>query len=373
MSDDPNSTETRPAASGSGSKKLLILLVIAALTVAAVLAVKTMQRRQTMDEVAVGSGETRKDSGALDLPLFAPKPDPAAESAEPEAPAGEQPAANGGSASVTMSASPAEPHSDRVLTPDFVRDLARLLAANYHPAHTLDNPSNRGITRLTFKKLNMRYGTELTGMKVDSQDAPAGRNQALSHLFSPIVLRLAFDIFSQPLVDELLVQAAQQKRSFKDGSSYVQRPLTDGQIREMLSIYAALVADAGRAFQAFASRPDLTTALNRYSDASSRVNAAYARYADREAVGAPQEELDAISLEIKNAIQAREKMRAGLLTGIRTGTGSMLAESDVMDIASWIHRRLAADPDAMNAVGAIASLSTELSQRLTETRYPPKG
>ncbi|MBU1002288.1 MAG: hypothetical protein KKE73_07165 [Proteobacteria bacterium] len=372
MSDKHGAQETSPSkAVGSGPRKAAILLVIAALAVVTVLGVKFMEKQQALDEVIVGSGEAAH-KGVLDLPLFAPKPDP---TAPDQGAAGDttQPPEGPAASSVTMSAAPAEPRTDRVLTNAFVRDLASTLATHYQPAGTRANLGNRGVVSLTFKKLNMRYGTELTGMNVDDQDATAGRKQALSHLFSPIVLRLVFDIFSQPLIDELMVQGSAQQREFKNGNSYVGRPLSDAQIREMLKLYASLVSDTGKAFEAFASRPDLTTALNRYFEASARVNAAYGKYSDRAAVDAPQQELDEISLEIKNAIQAREQARSGLLTGIRLGPGSTLAESDVIDIASWIHRRLATDADAMNAVGAIASLSKEFSVRLGEATYPPKG
>lgn len=370
MSDKHSAQESGPAkATATGSSKIAILLVMAALAVAAVLAFKFIQKQQALDEVTVGSGEASPGKGMLELPMFAPKPDPAASGQEGAATTQTAPSPS----SVTMSAAPAEPRTDRVLSDDFIRDLAGVLAAHYQPAGTRTNLGNRGVVTLTFKKLNMRYGTELTGLKVDSQDVVTARKQALEHLFSPIVLRLVFDIFSQPLIDELMVQGAAQQREFKSGNTYVTRPITSAQVREMLKLYTALVADTGKTFEAFASRPDLTTALNRYFEASARVNAAYGKYSDREAVEAPQDELDDISLEIKNAIQAREQARAGLLTGIRLGPGSTLAESDVIDIAAWVHRRLASDADAMNAVGAIASLTKEFAARLGETTYSPKG
>jgi len=374
MSDERIPSDFTPVKTAGGSRKVLILLVIAALALAGVLAVKTFQKRQALEETVVGSGQTQtKDKGGLQLPLFAPQPDPAAPGAEaPTAPQASDDAAPQ-APSVTMQAAPAEPRTDRVLTRAFVRDLAALMTAGYLPAHSQGNEGNRGVIRLTFKKLNMRYGTELTGLNVNSDEPAKGRREALDHLMSPIVLRLAFDIFSQPLVDELTSQAAAQKRFFQTKKGLAERPLTDAHVREMLSLYAAYVGDVGKAFEAFASRPDLTTALNRYFEASARVNAAYAHYSDREAVGAPQDELDAISAEIKNAIQARESMRQGLLKGIKFGPGSMLAESDMIDIASWIHRRLKADPDAMNAIGAIASLSGEFSGMLAKTTYPTGG
>jgi len=370
------SEEQKQTAPKTGPGKGLVLLVVVALAVAAVLATKLYDRRQALEETIVTAPKTETPAGqTAGMPLFAPKAENGTDETAPLGVTGSNADADtsgdirGGTASVTMRA--AAPATDRVLTPDFVSDLAAFLARAYHPAGTRDNTGNRGLTTMTFKRLNMRYGVDLTGLDVDARDSATGRNQALSHLMSPIVLRLAFDILSDPFVHELADQGARQQRAFQNGGAYAKRPLRDAQVREMLKIHASLVADAGKIFRTFASRPDLLTAMRRYFQAAADVNAAYGKYADREAVGAPQKELDAISVEIKNTIQAREKMRVGLMQGATPRSGSLLSEGDVLDIAAWIYRRIKANPEAINAVGAIASLSKELADKLNAYAYPP--
>ncbi|WP_461208976.1 hypothetical protein [Desulfocurvus sp. DL9XJH121] len=378
MSQEPKTS------SKTGAGKGLALLVVVALVAAAVLAVKLYQRRQALEETTVTAPEAQAPAGQQSgLPLFAPKAPGQADAAaannatRPGTP-GAQGAAPGaaqeeahGAASVTMRAS--GPKSDRVLTPDFMRDLAAYLASAYHPAGTRDNTGNRGMTTMTFKRLNMRYGVNLSGLDVDHADTVAGRREALTHLMSPIVLRLAFDILADPFVEELAAQGAAQKREFRTKTGYEERPISDAQVREMLKLYAALVSDAGRTFRTFAGNPDLVAAMKRYFKEADRVNAAYAAYADREAVGAPRDELDAISKEIKEAIQDREKARDALLSMADRGPHTMLGQGDVADIAAWIYRRLANDTDAINAVGAIASLSGELAEKLASYTYPAAG
>lgn len=364
------SKEHRPAHAGSGSNKLLVVLVLAALAVAIFLGVKYFQRRQALEETAVAPPAAATQPGnaagqGADLPLFAPR---AGQDAAPAPEASQTADENEGAPSVTMRA--AAPATDRVLTTDFVHDLAAFLASAYQPAHSEDNAGNRGLTTMTFKRLNMRYGVDLTGLDVDRRNAAKGRREALEHLMSPIVLRLAFDIFSQPFADELAAEGARQTRSFKSGDGYAEHALSAGQVREMLRLYASLSADVGNTFQAFASRPDLVQAASRYFQAAGAVNAAYGKYADREAAGAPQAELDAISVEVRDAIQARERMRAALLKDAAPRPGSLLAEADVLDIAAWTYRRLSRDPEAINAVGAMASLSGELAQKLNAYVYP---
>lgn len=356
----------------SGPGKGLVILVIAAIAAVGTLGYKLYEKRQALDETVVEApaADTPAEQKS-DLPLFAPRPEESTDqAAQPDSTAladvgEEMPAPTG---SVTMRA--ADPASDRVLTRAFVRDLAAFLARAYHPAGTRDNLSNRGVTTMTFKRLNMRYGVDLTGLDVDAKDSAIGRDQALSHLMSPIVLRLAFDILADPFVEELAAQAANQSREFTNGSGYAARTLRDGHVREMLKLHAALVNDAGKIFRTYASRPNLVSAMRRYFQAVEAVNAAYGKYADREAVSAPQAELDAISVEIQNAIKTRDTMRANLMKGAAPGSGSMLTDGDALDIAAWIYRRLKHDPESINAIGALASLSTELSQKLNDYVYP---
>ncbi|GAB6177471.1 hypothetical protein JCM16814_23620 [Desulfobaculum senezii] len=280
---------------------------------------------------------------------------------QPAAPAQETNASQ-----VRGNATPSEQRTDAVVTPDFIRDLARLCATNYHPPRTRHNPSGSGLTTLTFKKLNMHYGIELTGLRTGSRDVLEGRTAVLRHLMSPIVLRTVYALFGDAFVAALAEEGMHQTREFKaPEGGYAFRALTAKEAENMLDVYAAMVREVGSTFRAFAKRRDLVDVMERYSRAARRVTDAYGAYADLEAQDAPAKQLDRISAEIKKALVERDSMRATILSmASPKKTRKLLSEGDVMDIATWISRRLTTDKEYINAIGAIASLSEELAMDL---------
>jgi hypothetical protein len=268
-----------------------------------------------------------------------------------EATAQPQPAAPAQEANASQirgNATPSEQRTDAVVTPDFIRDLARLCATNYHPPRTRHNPSGSGLTTLTFKKLNMHYGIELTGLRTGSRDVLEGRTAVLRHLMSPIVLRTVYALFGDAFVAALAEEGMHQTREFKaPEGGYAFRALTAKEAENMLDVYAAMVREVGSTFRA------------------RRVTDAYGAYADLEAQDAPAKQLDRISAEIKKALVERDSMRATILSmASPKKTRKLLSEGDVMDIATWISRRLTTDKEYINAIGAIASLSEELAMDL---------
>lgn len=356
MSDEQAPREEQQPAKSGGMRPLLLLLVVAA-AVAAFYFYRTSQAPEAPG-TAPGTEQAEAERRAPELPIFAPK------ASEREAQAGDDAARAEAEAETpaqpTVTRRAAAPQTDRILTPAFVTDLAAYLAAGFHPAGTTDNPGAKPMTTVTFKKLNMRYGVDLHGLDVAGMDPAMGRKQALDHLMSPIVLRLAYGLYGDKLVATLAAAGRAQTRHFAGGD----KPLTTAQVGRMLKLYSALVGDVGRTFEIFASRRELVDLMGRYFAAVRTVNEAYADYADREAAGAEDKELDAISVGIKKAITAREALRRELLRGAMPREGSLLAEGDVLDIAAWVSRRLSADHEAINAVGALANLCRELSAAL---------
>ncbi|WP_028588388.1 hypothetical protein [Desulfocurvus vexinensis] len=357
-------TPPKSAPGGGAGKALAVLLVLAAAAVAGYFYMKNNGM-----EIQLPAKEQLEEHSARpepSLPPSAPAPLPAQpEAAAPVPPdPGPEP-----TPSVTMQA--AAPRTDKVLTLDFIEDLAAYLAAAYQPGGSSENLGSSGLTTATFRKVNMRYGVELHGLDVDHANPQAGRRQALDHLMSPIVLRLAYDLLAEDLLRAMARAGAGQTRQFATSGGFAERPLTPAQVREMFDLYAARTRDIGRTFQTYASRPELVQLMDRYFQVARRVNAAYARYADREATGAPEQELDAISLEIKAGITEREALRRELLRGSIPASGLSISEGEVLDIAAWVSRRLAADPEAINAVGALASLSQELAEAMQ--RFEPSS
>lgn len=372
MSDTDAPQDPKPK-SGGAKPAVWIMLLVAAAAVAFYL--YRDQNTEPPADIASGGGELEEVAPRPpDLPIFAPEPDdesplgePAPKDGDMAATTPKEPATAAPEASPEVTMSAQAPNTDKVLTLSFIEDLAQYLAAGYQPAGTVHNTGSSGTTTVTFKKLNMRYGVDLTGLDVDRNNPVMGRRQALDHLMSPIVLRLAYNLFARDFAQALAGAGEGQTRQFAVSSGFNARKVKPGHVQEMLDIYATQLRDMGRTFEVFASRPELVDLMGRYFAAKQRVNEAYSHYADREAQDAPDAELDRISLNIKQAITEREALKRELLRGTRASEGSSLSEGDRLDIAAWTYRRLSADPEAINAIGALASLSQELADELRRT------
>ncbi len=255
------------------------------------------------------------------------------------------------------------PDGHDVVQADFVTDLARYAASHYHPAATRDNDAKRALSTLTFKSLNMRYGTELTGLKHEGQDLEAAREEIFTALMHPIILRVVFDLYADEFTAALAREAHALKRDFATASGYQSRPLSDAQAAELLRMTAGQARDMGAVFESFARRPELADGVVRYFRAANEVNAAYAAYADAEASGAAASALDAAAETIKQSIKERERLKEAVLAGLRT-KGNGLSDGHILDIATWIARRLQGHDGRIHSIGAIASLSRELADKL---------
>ncbi|MEW5773336.1 MAG: hypothetical protein AB1916_07400 [Thermodesulfobacteriota bacterium] len=336
------------------SQKVVLAVLAAAVAMAA--AVAFLLLRGPGEVAAPGTPAPAERTYQSDLP--APAPLDNATAAAPD--------------NATASAEPAGPPplvEDAVVKLGFVTDLAQTLAEAYHPAGTRHNPSAKPLIATSFRKLNMRYGTEFTGLAHENPDPDKTRPALFDYLMNPIVLRALADLYAEPFIQALAEAGRSSEREFgSEAKGYETRPLGPDQVAEVLRLYARQARDLGACFRVFAERRDLTTAVARLVEASQRVNTAYAAYKEMEADRAPRQAMDAQGEEIKRSIAERERLRQGLLAGVAPQGGAAksftLTEGDVLDVAGWVYRRLRANPDRINAVGALAQLLPELAAGL---------
>jgi len=306
-------------------------------------------------------------------PAPAPAPAPAEQAfqsqlpppASPDNATQAAPAAN----ATAAAPAPAPATEDAVVKLGFVNDLAATLAEAYHPARTRQNPGASPLVATSFRKLNMRYGTEFTGLAHASPDPDQTRPVLFDYLMNPVVLRAVFNLYAEPFTQALAEAGRSAEREFgSEAKGFETRPLSPDQVADMLRLYARQARDLAACFRVFAERRDLTTAMARLVDAAQRVNTAYATYKEMEADKAPRQAMDAQGEEIKRSIAERERLRQGLLSGVMPqGSAAKrfsLTESDVLDVAGWVYRRLHAKPDRINAIGALAQLLPELAARM---------
>jgi hypothetical protein len=288
---------------------------------------------------------------------------------EPPRPATPENATN----AAAVNATEPEPDTDEyepgdLVTPQFVLDLAQYAASNYHPAGTRHNAEDAGMTTLSFKKLNMRYGIGMTGLDVGARDVDRARNKVFGLILNPIVLRTIYTLYKDEFVDALIREGFSQTRLFRTSSGdLAEREMKPSHVREMLAIYADMARDVGLVFRSFAANPGLVDVMADYFEAKGRVHAAYGEFAALEARGKTGEAMTRVSEEIRTAILAREAYKSEILKKSTPSEESFgLSNGEVMDIASWIYRRVSEDSERMSSIGALASLFMEFSNVLEQ-------
>ncbi len=344
------------------NQKMVLAVLVAALAVVGLVAYSLLRGPGQPPAPA----ETPAPAGSTYQGTLPPAP-PLAENATP--------AEGNGTAAAPAPAAP--PTEDGVVKLGFVNDLAQNLAEAYHPGGTRQNPGSQPLITTSFRKLNLYYGTEFTGLAHEGQDPEQVRPVLFSYLMNPVVLRTVATLYTEPFILALAEAGRSSEREFgSEAKGFETRTLSPAQIAEMLRLYARQARDLGACFRVFAERRDLTTAVARLVEAAQRVNTAYTAYKEMEADKAPRQAMDAQGEEIKRSIAERERLRQGLLAGVMPQGGAAknfsLTEGDVLDVAGWVYRRLHAAPDRINAVGALAQLLPELAARLEAAAdHPP--
>lgn len=262
---------------------------------------------------------------------------------------------------------PPVPEEDSIVRPAFMVDLAVFAADHFQPAGTRDNPGKKALSTLSFRTLNMRYGVDLTGLETQNEDVFKAREEIFDYVLKPVVMRLVYIIYAGKFVDTLTQIGGNQTRAYITGpNTYEERSLSSADTADMLNIYAADIRGAAACLDAFARRKELSAAYSRYVAAVARVNNAYMRYMDAEAAGGRVERL---ADEIRDAVQDRENLKNKLITSLRGNSSSIksLDDADVLDIAGWAHRRLAADPGRRDGLITAAELLANLAERMENT------
>lgn len=259
---------------------------------------------------------------------------------------------------------------DIPVTKDFITDLALYAATAYHPARTRTNPTDQPIINLGFKQLNMRYGVHLTGLDHMAEDKIEARKKLLDVMMSPTILNIAHTMYAQAFIRELLKQAKLQTRDFRQGNTVTTRTLNTAQVHEMVHLYATKIHDSGACFSAVASHPTLLKTMNQYFHAVQQADEAFIAYHEAEAAGAGTQELETLAKEIKKTILAKEYLQANILIWGNPKTSS-LSQGEVLEIASWVYRRIQERPDNIAAIKSIAHLADKLAGSLFDAIQEP--
>ncbi len=252
-------------------------------------------------------------------------------------------------------------NEDPVVRLAFVDDLAAFLAANYWPKGTHPSARRAGISTVSVKWANLRYGGELQGMR--RGDDPVGARAAvLRYVLTPSMLEGLYSLYSDRFT-AMLSAAADARRVGPEGK---ERPLTGAEKKEMFQIYAGQARGLAAALSAYAADPSIggrVEALNAAETAVFEANRAYmesaATYEEAQIEKRPGQDkfrarMDQDAGTYQRSIQAREKNREALVRAMQqSGAAKNVGEDTLVYVASWAHRRGVGNPEILRAAARV--------------------
>lgn len=278
---------------------------------------------------------------------------------------------------------------DAVVKPAFHQDLARQMVAAYHPENTHPQATGRGVSLLSLKALNLRYGTEFIGLEHQSPELPAARAEVFGHVLAPVAMRAIYALYVDAFSEALFQEAMTATRAAPGpGGKAVERTLSAEEIREMLDLTAAWVRGLAGCLHSLAGMPDLQDRGGAYLEAKQAAMAANADFqaalaayqelaVDPAAAQTPpapdiQEELakarlilEAKGADYQEAITRREALRGELVAAVKANDlAGGFPDGEALYAAMWVYRRVADHPDRFAAVAQAYSLLADLSARL---------
>jgi len=248
-----------------------------------------------------------------------------------------------------------------MVTPRFVTDLAEFVVARYHPPKTVDNPDPQGTSTIDFKTLNARYGLELIGLRQTSPNLRKAREDILTFVMDPKVIRFLYDQYADVFVDTVVDKARQAEKRFLDPKEM--RKLEERHIEELLRLNAQYIDNVAEVFKALGKNASLPGMVESYLQAEK--DAVHANFVlnqkqnelavmQKEIAAAEQttdrmqmrlqkleEDKESAAQDYKEAIQHRERTRQRLIQIIQDQAGQIRLEThEILYIAEWVHRRI---------------------------------
>jgi len=271
------------------------------------------------------------------------------------------------------------PDSRKVVTPAFVLDLADFVVSRYHPEWGQDNPRKEGVLRLSFRALNVRYGTELIGLRHSSSAVKKARQEVLRKLLDPDILKHAYFRFADSFVRAVVRKAKNSTRRVETpGGEVRERPLSDADVAEMLQLGSSYLRDVSAVLTILGEKPGLDMYIQDYLEAKSQavhfnyqLNQIKEELKDRKErsegadLEALREKRQAIVQDYSRAIAKRERARQELMDRVTKGSEETieLGVEEVLYISEWVHRRVPGEENR-SAIVTVGHLFRDLAERV---------
>ncbi len=215
---------------------------------------------------------------------------------------------------------------DEVITPEFLRDLARQVFEHYIPA---DAESKEPRFTLTFREVNTRYGLNMYGIKAEGGTISSMRKHLFRYVFSEKVLSFLTQKYTPVFIRELVsISRSTPKIVQKEGGEEKKVVLKDSQIADMLRRFARRLETISTVLGECMQKKNKHL-VSSYIKAEKNVHEAYFAYRRKKENNKDEE----LGRRIKETITAREKARSRL-------AGAFSADGDqAVYIAKWAFRR----------------------------------
>lgn len=371
----------KPTPARAGARKAVVLALLAILLVGGA-AFWLTRDKSTRDKWREQAAEAI-DNAASGTPLAgagnvlrdAPPPPPVSVVSPPTAPGtlagqtvqGSVGAPVDGSIPVGQYAGSGEPVPQKVTEDshvrlEFVEDLAAFLVSRFRPG------PGSGVLNVSVQSLNQRYGVRLAGV--------GGRGALLRYAFHPTMLRGLYGLYADRFLDAVNREASARR-------------FTPEQTRQLHMALAGRMVILAGALEGVAAVPNLEGHLRELDKASQTVvdinaqmsEAVFAVDQMREnnvsgtQLSTAQLRVEGLSARYRRALEERANQQRSMASAIRRGGGQALDDDSLLFLAQWVHRRLRADPQALDSVRASAGILRDLARRsaqaATATPFQP--
>lgn len=271
--------------------------------------------------------------------------------------------------------------ADPTVTPRFITDLAEFLVNGYYPKGTHPAATSEGLSVVSLKSLNLRYGGALVGLNRPVDDPVARRAFVLRYVMMPSMIRALYALYADTFMSTMTAEAEKLMRTPQNGSP---RNISPRERAEMFNIYAAHARTLASIFRACAADREISKYMRAYWDAEKATltadldfqNAQEAReLAQRNSsadLAAAKTAADKAGTAYRDAVIKREAARSALISTLRGHPGVRgLGDDQMLYAVAWVQRRLQDIPNALNALDAMSGVLDNMAGRMEALAAAP--
>ena len=247
--------------------------------------------------------------------------------------------------------------------PTFVDDLAVFLVQNYWPRGAHPAAVKSGISTVSLKWANLRYGAEGRGLALSREDPVRGRAAILRYTLKPGVLQTLYAADVERFMQAMAEEADRRMVKMRNA----ERQLTSAEKKELYSLYAAQAQSLSAAIAAYVADSGMPARVAALASAEQAVYEANTAYIDSmaaheevkdskdsRAVATALQRMEHMARIYQTSIQARVRLRDELESSMgQKAEARMLGGDTLVYCAQWLYRRGAGQEAVLRAASGI--------------------